>query len=70
MSDERGAKGKQAPPRKGRILRYILRGLIALLAVAATLAVGLWMIMDEVFNGPSETARNRLTMSLLEASAT
>ena len=32
--------------------------------------LGLWMVMDEVFNGPSETARNRLTMSLLEASAT
>ena len=34
------------------------------------MVAGLGLIMDEVFNGPSETARNRLTMSLLEASAT
>ena len=74
MNDERGAEGRRVAPkprrRGGRVLRVLLRGLIALLTVAATLVLGLWMIMDEVFNGPSETARNRLTMSLLEASAT
>lgn len=72
MSDEQTGKRVAPKPRRrgGRVLRYILRGLIALLTVAATLVLGLWMVMDEVFNGPSETARNRLTMSLLEASAT
>lgn len=74
MRGKRAERGRRVAPRPrrkgGRTLRYILRGLIALLAVAATLVAGLCMIMDEVFNGPSETARNRLTMSLLEASAT
>ena len=72
MSDEQAGKRIAPKTRKkgGRVLRVLLRGLIALLTVAATLVLGLWMIMDEVFNGPSETARNRLTMSLLEASAT
>ena len=75
MSEGNLPGGKRVAPRRspkgaGRVLRYCLRGLLAVLAVAATLLAGLCMIMDEVFNGPSETARNRLTMSLLEASAT
>lgn len=71
MSEPNRSGGKREAPRKPRkILRYFLRTLLALLSVAAVLAVGLCMILDEVFNGPSETARNRLTMSLLEASAT
>lgn len=39
--------------------------LLAALGVASLI-----MILNEVFNGPSETARNVLTMSLIEASAT
>ena len=72
MNDEITRGGKRAAPRKKphRVLRYLGRGLLSILAVVAVLAAGLWMIMDEVFNGPSETARNVLTMSLLEASAT
>ena len=71
MSDGNRAGGQQAAPGKARrALRYILRILLAVLSTAAVLVAGLCLIMDEVFNGPSETTRNRLTMSLLEASAT
>lgn len=62
--------GRAAPGLARRLLRYLGRTLLALFSVAAVLLAGVWMILDEVFNGPSETARNRLTMSLLEASAT
>ncbi len=71
MSDENRRGGKrEAPGKPRRVLRWLLRTVLAILSVAAVLVAGLCMIMDEVFNGPSETARNRLTMSLLEASAT
>ena len=71
MNQENRTEGRRvAPSRPGRAVRYVLRGLLALLFTAAVLVAGLCLIMDEVFNGPSETARNRLTMSLLEASAT
>ncbi len=65
------SEGKRTAPKKARrVLRWLWRTLLAILSVAAVLVAGLCMILDEVFNGPSETARNRLTMSLLEASAT
>ena len=71
MNQENRTGGRRvAPSKPGRAVRYVLRGLLALLSTAAVLVAGLCLIMDEVFNGPSETARNRLTMSLLEASAT
>ena len=70
MSETDVSRGRRAGVRPGRAVRFVLRGLLAVFMVAAALAAGLCMIMDEVFNGPSETARNRLTMSLLEASAT
>ena len=71
MNQENRPGGRRvAPSKPGRAVRYVLRGLLALLSTAAVLVAGLCLIMDEVFNGPSETARNRLTMSLLEASAT
>lgn len=71
MSETNQRQGRrEAPGTPRRVLRCIGRTLLAVLSVAAVLLAGLCMIMDEVFNGPSETARNRLTMSLLEASAT
>lgn len=69
MSTENRGR-REAPRRPGRVVRYFLRTVLAILSTAAVLAAGLCLILDEVFNGPSETARNRLTMSLLEASAT
>lgn len=72
MNEINSAGGRRVAPKKKprRVLRYLLRTLLAILSTAVVLVLGLCLIMDEVFNGPSETARNRLTMSLLEASAT
>ena len=71
MSEINSAGGRRVAPKKPRrVLRYLLRAVAAILSTAVVLVLGLCLIMDEVFNGPSETARNRLTMSLLEASAT
>ena len=51
----------------GRIVRRFLLVLFALIIMATSALV---MVLNLVFNGPSLTARNQLTMSLIEASAT
>lgn len=51
----------------GRIVRRFLLILFALVIMATSALV---MVLNLVFNGPSLTARNQLTMSLIEASAT
>ena len=53
-----------------RVLRIL--GKIAIAAVVAVMVpvVGLFLILGQIFNGPSVTARNVLTMSLLEPSGT
>ena len=51
----------------GRIVRRFLLILFALVIMATSAFV---MLLNLVFNGPSLTARNQLTMSLIEASAT
>lgn len=56
--------------RKKMVWRIVRRTLLALFTVVVVLVAALAMVLDLVFNGPSETARNVLTMSLLEASAT
>ncbi len=50
------------------ILRIIARCAIVLLTTAGLLVVGLCLICNLIFNGPSESARDMLTMSLLESS--
>ena len=52
------------------VARVILRTLLVLFTVIALLVGGLYMTLDLIFNGPSPAARDVLTMSLLEASAT
>lgn len=52
------------------ILTYVLRLLLVVVTVAALVVVGLCMVMDMIFNGPSPSARDLLTMTLLEPSAT
>ena len=49
---------------------FVRRTLLLLFTVAILAVVGLYMVCDLIFNGPSESAKNVLTMSLLEASAT
>lgn len=58
----------EKPRRKGLILRIVLRTLLVLLTVVLLAFIGLYTIMNTIFNGPSITARNVLTMSLLESS--
>lgn len=50
------------------VLRIILRCVLVLFTLLAFAVTGLWMVCNLIFNGPSETARNRLTMSMLESS--
>ena len=46
------------------------RTMLVIFTIVLLLVIGLCMIMNLIFNGPSESARDVLTMSLLEASAT
>ena len=52
------------------VVRVILRCLLVLFTLVLIAVAGLWMTLDKIFNGPSESARDILTMSLLEPSAT
>ncbi len=54
-----------------RTLWMILRRtLLVIFTIVLLLVFGLFLILNTIFNGPSESAKNVLTMSLLEASAT
>jgi len=61
-------------PRKRKISKLIWcivrRFFLLLFTLVILLTAGLAMLCNRIFNGPSETARDVLTMSLLEASAT
>ncbi len=50
--------------------RIVGRVFLVLFTVILLAVIGLSMVLNMIFNGPSESARNILTMSLLEASAT
>jgi len=65
-------KNASAPKRKVSqiIWCFVRRTLLLLFTLVILLVVGLYMVCDLIFNGPSESAKNVLTMSLLEASAT
>lgn len=64
-------KNKKKKSTAGRtVARVILRTLLVLFTIIALLVGGLYMTLDLIFNGPSPAARDVLTMSLLEASAT
>ncbi len=52
------------------IFLVVRRILLVLLTIVLLAVLGLVLILNKIFNGPSESARNVLTMSLLEASAT
>lgn len=70
---QKGTHRRRAHHRKNTqklLFRYICRALLSILTAVVLLVVGLCMILNLIFNGPSESARNVLTMSLLEASAT
>ena len=50
-------------------LTIVLRCLLVLFTVIVLAVAGLCMVLNLIFNGPSESARDVLTMSLLESSA-
>lgn len=51
----------------GRLLR---RTLLSIITVAIALSIGLYLVLNLIFNGPSTTARDMLTLSLTEVSST
>lgn len=51
-----------------RMGRYALRGLLVLLTTVLLVFIGLCVILNTIFNGPSEAARDILTMTMLESS--
>ena len=62
---------KRPAPRKRKskaAVRILLRSLLVFFTVIALVVVGLYMVCDLIFNGPSESARDVLTMSMLESS--
>lgn len=60
-------KEKKGSGTLGRIFR---RTVLVLLVTVLMLCSALVMVLNLIFNGPSEAARDKLTMSLIEASAT
>lgn len=50
--------------------RIVRRFLLVLLTLVVMLVGGLYVVLDQIFNGPSPAARDVLTMTLTEASAT
>ena len=63
-------KKKKKKQRGSPLGRFIRRFLLLVFTIVLIAAGGLVMVLDVVFNGPSEAARDVLTMSLSEASAT
>ncbi len=55
---------------KKLVFRILRRTLLVIFTLVLVAVVALALILNKVFNGPSESARETLTMSLLEASAT
>ena len=67
---EKPKKKKTKKKRGSPLGRFIRRFLLLVFTIVLIAAGGLVMVLDVVFNGPSEAARDVLTMSLSEASAT
>ena len=58
------------PKKKGGVGRFFRRFFLCFFTVILLLLVALCLVLNLIFNGPSESARVVLTMSLTEASAT
>ena len=61
---------KKKKKKGGAFGRFIRRFLLVVFTIVIFAAGALLMVLNTVFNGPSEAARDVLTMSLSEASAT
>ena len=70
---QRGTARRQKQKRKHNkaiALMILRRTGLSLLSLVLALLIGLCLIMNQIFTGPSLAAREMLTMALLEASAT
>lgn len=56
--------------RKGLAMCILRRSLLVIVTLVLCVALALVLVLNIIFNGPSENARQRMTMTLLEASAT
>lgn len=56
--------------RKGNVAKILLRSVMVFLTVILLALGGLWMVLDTIFFGPSEAARDVLVMSLAKSSGT
>ena len=63
-------KKKKKKKKSGAFGRFLRRFLLVIFTIVILAAGALVMVLNTVFNGPSEAARDVLTMSLSEASAT
>ncbi len=63
-------KKKKKKKHSGTFGRILRRTLLVIFTLVILLVAGLCIIMNTVFNGPSESARNTLVMTLTEPSAT
>ncbi len=61
------AAGRKTRKGSGLLGRLIRRFLLIVLTVVIMAAASLYVFTDKVFHGPSEAARNSLTMTLLES---
>ncbi len=61
---------KRKKKKSGLAGRIIRRSLLMFFTILILVVVALVMILNQIFNGPSPAARDTLTMSLTEASAT
>ncbi len=55
---------------KKLVFRILRRTLLVIFTLVLVAVIALALILNKIFNGPSESAKETLTMSLLEASAT
>ncbi len=68
--NQRSLKLPTVTKTKGTFMIVVRRSLLVLFTLVLMLISVLLMVLNLVFNGPSPTARNQLTMTLIEASAT
>ncbi len=64
------AKQHKKKRRKGIVAKILLRATMVFLSVILIVLCGAWMLLDTIFNGPSEAARDVLVMSLAKSSGT
>ncbi len=68
VTPEQANARKEARHAKAMVKTIVLRCVLVFFTLIALILVGLLLVCNLIFNGPSESARNVLTMSMLESS--